>query len=518
MLKLRPYQEQAVLALWSELLQNPTALLVMGTGTGKTEVLQGFVLKALELKPDFRCCFLVNKTELLSQTQRRFTQNLPYGTVSKFDKTKQQRAVTIATIQSIHKHAGMFHCLIIDEAHNLNESSGQYKKMIDKCLEINPKLKIIAVTATAYRASGPIYGEGKLFTRICFERNLKWAQDNGYLVPVRLKHSPYKFDVSGLNTRMGEYVQEQVNKLTTDEKKMIEQIKDALPQLEDRKKIVWACSCIEHAEKLAEKLKLMGVDTVAIVHSKRVDRDAMLRSFTHGKVMHLVFVSAISEGFDCPAIDAVVFMRPTRSPVLYCQIAGRGLRPYPEKKDCLLLDYGGVVENLGPLHDPVVPKSKEKRGLVEVKMKFCPSCLDYTALSTRVCAGCSHEFTVSRSDELLKNLTSKAYAGSEDGSQDFNLVSMAVKDGHISKNKRECYVVTYHVENLFPRQIQEYIPKGEAWAMAKLNKRLAVMGAKLDELPIILSVNGTITVRKKQQYFEVVNVRAGRTDRDIRLA
>ena len=342
---LRDYQQDAIDAIWNEILRQQTALCVMSTGLGKTEVLIGLIKKSLALKSDLKVVFLVNKLNLLGQTERRIVENLGDIVGMFYGKEKNlQKNVTVASIQSLHKIDLHVNFLILDEVHNVDQNNGRYLAFIDKCRVSNPKLKIIGVTATAFRADGYIYGPGKMFNRICFDRGLLWAIHNKHLVTPRLKAQSEKFDTSKLRIKMGEYHPTDVLKLTSDEIKIKNQLVSAIPQLIGRKKIVWATSSIEHCRLLFKQL--VEMETAAMVHSKQNDEQNAynIKLFEKGDCTHLVFVTIVSEGYDHKPIVAVVLMRPTRSPVLYVQTIGRGLRPFENKEDCLVLDFGGVVE------------------------------------------------------------------------------------------------------------------------------------------------------------------------------
>jgi DNA repair protein RadD len=251
---------EAVDAIWRRLLSHQTALVVASTGLGKTEVLIGLIERALAAKPDFRCVFLVNKVGLLEQSAERIGRSLGHERVGVFyGKTKRlECAVTVATIQSIHKVPLDYSLLILDECHNVNQSEGRYLSFIQRSTAENPKLKIVAVTATPFRSNGMIYGEGKLFSEITYERGLLWAQREGFLVEARLKHSTERYNTTGLRVRMGEYVAEDVERLTGDKAKLKRQLDDALPQLVGRNRVVWATSSIEHCEMVAEALRARG--------------------------------------------------------------------------------------------------------------------------------------------------------------------------------------------------------------------------------------------------------------------
>ncbi len=478
---LRPYQQEAVEAIWNEFHQSNTCLIVLPTGTGKTEVIIGLVKKATNAMDGFKCIFLVNKITLLEQTVNRFRKHFGDNMVGHFQGSTKQIGfpITVATIQSIHKkHIEQFNLLILDESHNINQEDGTYKKFIEKQLERYPRLKVLAVTATPFRSDGYIYGEKKLFNHITYKKDLIWAQENGYLCKVRFKHSPERFDTSKLKIRMGDYVQEELNKLTEDQDKIKVQLLDALPQLENRKKIVWACTSIKHAEMLQEQIN--KIEPCGIIHYKSED-DEWLNLFKESKLRHLVFISIISEGFDFPPIDAVVLMRPTRSPILYVQIVGRGLRPSPitGKEDCLVLDYGGVIENLGPLHNPKVSikDSTKKKGVVEINMKFCPQCYEYVEPQVEYCPCCQFSFIKEVKKDLLKNLDLRSYGANDNYEDEVQIFSIMVLE-HKSKNGNDCIKINYYLEGGRITLISEYFTLGMAFSEDKLRRRLELFNIK----------------------------------------
>lgn len=161
----------------------------------------------------------------------------------------------------------------------------------------------------------------------------------------------------------------------------------------------------------------MGIPT-GCVHSKRDDRDKTIADFKAGRLRAVVNNNVLTTGFDDPEIDLIIVLRPTASPVLWVQMLGRGTRPLfvpgydldtiegrlqsisaSQKHDCLVLDYAGNTQRLGPINDPVIPKKKgEKTG--EAPMKACPMCGTYYHVSVRICTAenlitrqpCGHEF------------------------------------------------------------------------------------------------------------------------------
>jgi len=128
------------------------------------------------------------------------------------------------------------------------------------------------------------------------------------------------------------------------------------------------------------------------VHSKMdMSRDPIIKAFKEGKIQAVVNVDILTTGIDVPDIDLVVFLRPTKSPVLYVQSAGRGLRVAEGKDHCLVLDFAKVVSTLGPINDVIIKKKKKgKKG--EAVMKTCPKCDSLVPPSVRVCPDCGHKF------------------------------------------------------------------------------------------------------------------------------
>jgi len=483
-IELRQYQKDAVDAIWSDLFDQHSALCVLPTGTGKTEVFIEFLKRAMESHPDFRAIILVNKIQLLEQTVERIQKSMSRivgkycGSHERYDTSN---SVTVASIQSVYSVPfDRLNLVILDEVHNVDQEGGRYISFIETNKKINPKLKIAAFTATPFRANGYIYGPGKLFDRISYQKKLPEMIAKGYLVPPKMKKVNHQFDTSGLRIRMGEYMQEDVEKLVDDQPLIERQVADALSRMEYRKSAVWACASIDHCEAVA---RAIGTDAVPF-HSKLSDEDrfAHMASFMSGWRKHLVFVSIVSEGFDHPPIDCVVLMRPIRSPVLYVQVVGRGLRPAPGKTDLLVLDYGRVAETLGPLDRPMVPDKKRAKA-TPIEMKFCPSCFSYLELSVTECPDCGHQFEIKPRD-VTKNLTKTAAEAVpllSDGKVKSYTVGITGIEfrKHVSKAGNICLKITYNTTDLLGSALTEYFSYGSEYAFKRCLKRLQELDCEL---------------------------------------
>jgi len=468
--------------LWNQLYKEQTALCVLSTGTGKTEIFIEFLKKALTLKPELRAIILVNKINLLTQTARRIGTELTGNRVGVFyGKEKELSPITVACIQSIYKLTlDNLNLIILDETHNVDQNDGRYIDFIRN----HPAAKLIAFTATPYRtASGPIYGAGKLFTKITYQKQLKEMIQAGFLVEPRMKRTEEQFDISQLRTRAGEFMSEDVSELVSDEKKVRAQVQDAIPRLRDRKSVVWACALISHAEDVKTALGEEGEDAV-VLHSKMSEdeRIAAQKEFETGLARHLVFVSIVSEGYDHPPIDAVVLMRPMKSPVLYVQTVGRGLRISEGKKDCLILDYGKVVETIGPLDNPKMnDKESRKKKQEPTLMKFCPACLEYVHRKEPQCPACSHVFFTREAPKLEKKAANVGDLVSWQPQKPKMMeLSHVELEKYHSKSGNDCLRVTYYPKSIVGEYpVSEFFVWSNDYAQQRLFKRLGEMQVKL---------------------------------------
>jgi len=144
------------------------------------------------------------------------------------------------------------------------------------------------------------------------------------------------------------------------------------------------------------------------------ERAEIIARYRKGDFKYLINVATLTTGFNVPDIDLLGFMRPTKSPVLYLQTTGRGIRPVyapgfdletqegrlasiaaSGKPDCLVLDFGGVVDALGPIDALDIrkpPKKNTEKPPGEAITKRCPSCGTVCAAAQRYCYSCSYSF------------------------------------------------------------------------------------------------------------------------------
>lgn len=369
---------------------------------------------------------------------------------------------------------------VVGNCHALDEEKGRYISFLKHQMQQNPKTKVVGFTATPFRHNGYIYGKDKFFTNPCYERGLSFFISRGYLVHPIAKNPDFKIDTSKLRVVRGEYKQEDIDAQTMNIALARDQVIDALNRMHDRKKVVWFCSSINHAE-LIKDLLIKENEPALSVHSKMSwdDRDFAMDQFENKDVRHLTFVSVISEGVDIPKIDCVVLMRPTRSPVMMIQTCGRALRPYPEKDSALILDYANVIGTLGSLEDPVINK-KGKGGKGEAPpLKSCPECRTYVPPRAMSCPQCGFNWPKAEATKL--NLTAD---------EDIHFLSKKPREmeilsvkltNYVSKAGSKCYRIEYIPKGFLESSIVEYFNWDLPFAFKRFTLRAIDLNIEIDD-------------------------------------
>lgn len=475
---LRDYQQECLDKTWDELFNSQRILNVLPCGAGKTVIFEHLILKTVQLKPDIKIVVLFNRVDLLNQIYERVSKTINNvgiycASLKRFDSNN----ILIASVHSLPP-GDYFNLVIVDECHNINERDGKYKKFIESSIATNQKLKIVGFTATPYRNDGYIFGDKKFWPKINYTKSLLYFIENKYLVEPICKSPDYTFDTSKLRITAGEYNQADIDKLASDKEYLREQVIDALNRSIGRKKTVWFCSNIEHAENVEKELRSFG-EWAVTVHSNldRDERDESLDLFmTNDEVKHLTFVSIVSEGFDYPPIDCVVLLRPTRSAALYVQTCGRGLRLYGEKENCLILDYAQVVKELGPLTNPLVvrkEKGKSKNKKEQELQKVCPDCRTYNHPRSKTCKECSYEFPITVKGNLFAD-ESADLLGRGDKILTLDVTHITVSE-YVSKAGNPCIKISYYTNDILKQPVSEFF----AYKTTKGLKNLQIRSAEL---------------------------------------
>ena len=402
-MQLRDYQTATVQAIYAYLRRsqgNPCA--VLPTGAGKTPVLATICRDAVT-KWGGRVLVLAHVKELLQQAVDKLQAICPDVDVGLYSaglgSRQTDQSVIVAGIQSVYQRAcelGPFNLVIVDEAHLLPpEGEGMYRQFLADAEVVNPKVRVIGLTATPFRMkTGMLCGPGEILTEICYEVGVRELIVRGYLCPIISRGSREALDVSGLHIRAGEFIGSEVEALMGSEERVQSAVDEIVTYTDPgRNSVLIFAAGVAHAHRIAKTLaRKTGCDAAVVTGETPADERAqILDGFKAGTLKYLVNVNVLTTGFDAPNVDCVAMVRPTLSPGLYYQCVGRGLRVHPSKEECLFLDFGGNVLRHGPI-DAIRPVGTKREGTGEAPAKECTECHALVAAGYAVCPECGHEF------------------------------------------------------------------------------------------------------------------------------
>ena len=334
--ELRPYQQQArerIHAEWEN--GHARTLLVLPTGTGKTIVFAS--VAADQVRAGDRVLILAHRGELLEQAADKLQRST--GLVSAVEKAESTCLdswfrVVVGSVQTLQRTARLerfpqdyFGTIIIDEAHHAITDG--YRRILDYF----SGAKVLGVTATPDR--GDMRNLGEVFDSLAFEYKLTDAIKEGYLCKIMAQTIPLQLDITSVTMSGGDYA---VGDLGTALDPYLEQIAAEMARRCKSRKTVVFLPLIKTSQKFRDLLNTYGF-RAAEVNGQSDDRRQVLADFDAGKYNVLCNSMLLTEGWDCPSVDCVVVLRPTKVRSLYSQMVGRGTRLSPGKTDLLLLDF-----------------------------------------------------------------------------------------------------------------------------------------------------------------------------------
>ena len=334
--ELRPYQQQArdrIHAEWDA--GHTRTLLVLPTGTGKTIVFAS--VAADQVRAGDRVLILAHRGELLEQAADKLQRST--GLVSAVEKAESTCLdswfrVVVGSVQTLQRTARLerfpqdyFGTIIIDEAHHAITDG--YRRILDYF----SGAKVLGVTATPDR--GDMRNLGEVFDSLAYEYKLTDAIKEGYLCKIMAQTIPLQLDITSVTMSGGDYA---VGDLGTALDPYLEQIAAEMARRCKSRKTVVFLPLIKTSQKFRDLLNTYGF-RAAEVNGQSDDRRQVLADFDAGKYNVLCNSMLLTEGWDCPSVDCVVVLRPTKVRSLYSQMVGRGTRLSPGKTDLLLLDF-----------------------------------------------------------------------------------------------------------------------------------------------------------------------------------
>ena len=395
---LRPYQQQARDRIHAEWENGHTrTLLVLPTGTGKTIVFAS--VAADQVRAGDRVLILAHRGELLEQAADKLQRST--GLVSAVEKAESTCLdswfrVVVGSVQTLQRTARLerfprdyFGTIIIDEAHHAITDG--YRRILDYF----ESAKVLGVTATPDR--GDMRNLGEVFDSLAYEYKLTDAIKEGYLCRILAQTIPLQLDISSVTLSGGDYA---VADLGTALDPYLEQIAAEMAvRCKDRKTVVFL-PLIRTSQKFRDLLNAHGF-RAAEVNGQSEDRREVLADFDAGKYNVLCNSMLLTEGWDCPSVNCVVVLRPTKVRSLYSQMVGRGTRLSPGKTDLLLLDFLWMTDRHELCHpaDLVCEDRAVARQMTEhLAETGCPEDIEEAA------AQASEDVVAQREEALAKQL------------------------------------------------------------------------------------------------------------------
>lgn len=418
--KLRYYQREQHDAVFDYFASggrgNP--LIAAPTGSGKSVSIAAICYTMLTQWQHVRGLMCTHVKELVRQNAEEIWTHWPQAPVGIFSSGLKRREFTqplvFCGIASIAKNLdllGWRDFMIVDEAHLVSPNAAtMYQSVINHFKSINPNFVVIGLSATIFRlGQGLLTTEAtrgkRIFTDVvCNQTTPEWFSrfiNDGFMVPLISKPTSVKLDISGVTvSSTGDLNQTQLQDAVDKESITKAALEETMEYGRDRRCWLIFASGVDHAEHITDMLQTFGRKAVC-VHSDKTrctekQRDDRLKAFNTGEVDTLVCYRMYTTGHNNKRIDLIADIYPTVSGSLHVQKNGRGTRPYScreyTKENCLSLDFGGNTARLGPIDDPLIPKSSGGRGGT-APVKICEACNTYNHISKPSCICCGSTFS-----------------------------------------------------------------------------------------------------------------------------
>lgn len=412
--KLRPYQNDVVEQLrkaWREGYKAPC--IVLPCGGGKSCILAEMARRTTQNGK--RVLFLVHRKELVEQiigTFCRWGVDMRYCDVMMVQtatrrcavsakeaaRTPPDQADTGATRRCAKLHRPDL--IMTDENHHSLATS--YRNIYEHF----PDVPRVGVTATPVRLNGD--GLGDVNDKLIIGVSAKWLIENNCLAPYDY-YAPNVADLTGLHTKMGEYVTTDIEKAMI-KKAVFGDVISYYTRLAGGKKAICYCASIKHSEAMAKSFCENGIPAAHIDgETPPAKRSEMIADFRSGKIQILCNVDLISEGFDVPDCECAILLRPTQSLTLYIQQSMRCMR-YRSGKRAVIIDHVGNYARFGLPDDDREwsldkKEHKKREQQEEINTKMCPEC--FLAFqppdkqgSAVICPHCGYVFPKQERKEL----------------------------------------------------------------------------------------------------------------------
>ena len=408
---LRDYQQRAINLLYAWMRYNAgNPCVVMPTGSGKSVVCAELCKDILTRWPQSRILVLSHVKELLEQDAEKILLAWPEAPLGIYSAGIGSRDIgmplTVAGIQSVRDKASMLgyiDLVVVDEAHTIShKAEGGYRKLLDELKSVNPNMRIVGLTATPYRLGhGLISEHGAIFDGLVEPVSVAELIARGYLAPLRSKLTDAQLSVDGVSKRGGEYVEHELQRAVNNADDNERIVDEVIARAGDRRAWLFFCAGVAHSTAIRDALRARGVSAEVVTgETPKAERERIIRDYKAGRITALTNANVLTTGFDYPDIDLIAMLRPTLSPGLYVQMAGRGMRLKSHTDHCLVLDFAGNVRLHGPITDVAPPKHRGA-GTGDAPVKVCEQCSELVHTSVKVCPACGYIFPPAEKEPLV---------------------------------------------------------------------------------------------------------------------
>lgn len=429
-----------------------------------------------------------------ADSMRRMWKTADIGVYSAGLRMRDTRnRIVFAGIQSVHRRAeefGKISILWVDEAHMLSPNDGtMYLRFITKLKEINPKMKVIYLSATPYRLGQGHLTENELVDYVAFDytetEKFMWFVEQGYLSKLVTKKAVKEIDISEVRMRGGEFLESDLQEMSNTAENNAAVVEECIRYGSERRHWMIFASGVEHGMALADMFNSYGVSAVCL-HAGSEQRDKHLKKWETGEYRAMINVGLYTTGYDFPSLDLIAVVRATQSTALWVQMCGRGTRclyapgydldtqegrlvaiKESPKQDCLVLDFAGNTRRLGAINCPVIPKPRRKGdgNEGEAPVKTCPECDTYNHTRAAKCEVCGYEFpppeevtTTASTDDVMVS------SSLEPRIEEVPVLNTIYKKGKSRQSGREYLRVTYAT---FNGSFYHYFHPGSEFSVAQ---------------------------------------------------
>jgi len=344
-----------------------------------------------------RVLIIAHRRELLRQISKALTAaGVQHGMLLGGSTGIPRANVIVASVFTLAnrlKHFPEPDLIIGDEAHHFTPDSSW-----GNVVAAFSKARVLGVTATPERLDGK--GLGVLFDDMVIGPTVAELTEQGFLSPADV-YAPSKPEMKGVHSRMGDYVKAELEQLM-DKPSITGSAVAHYTKLAPGKKAIAFCVSVKHAQMVAEDFRNAGYAAYHIDGGmKDTERDQVLKDFEGDKIQILTSCDLVSEGFDLPAVEVAILLRPTQSLTLYLQQCGRAIRTAPGKTKTIILDHAGNTARHGFIDEPRdwtldQDKIKQRRAAAKEKppeVRTCPECFAMHA-TLPTCPKCGHVYKI----------------------------------------------------------------------------------------------------------------------------